>query len=319
MDFASKYKYLQDYASGLVEQFCRAELVSDTSEAGDLAKACAYSLFPPGKCLRATILLAVAEMYEVRRELLTPVVLAMETLHIASLIHDDLPSLDNDSLRRGRATSHVIYGEATAILAADRLFAISFQILMRANELSAQARVELCDLFTSALIDLCDGQLMDLQDSHQAPLEAFGPRPKSDLSEENQAKRRLELRHRKKTGALIFAATTAPFALVEGDRLGESAKTLEKSALGEYGHQLGMVFQITDDILDVTSTTDVVGKTVGKDVSHHVPTYVSIYGLEASKTLARAAADRATASLSSFGPQADYLRWLVEFVHSRTM
>jgi geranylgeranyl diphosphate synthase type II len=219
---------------------------------------------------------------------------AVEMLHTYSLIHDDLPALDNDDLRRGRPTCHVAFGEATAILAGDALQTYAYEVLARL-ECAAEARVRIIEEIahaTGTIDGMIGGQVLDLEAEHTKP----------------DAKT-LEYIHRSKTGALITAC------LVSGCIYANATAT-ELQRVREFGRAAGLAFQIADDILDVTQTSEQLGKTAGKDLAVEKVTYPSLYGLERSARMADQLIAQACAALDSFGARADTLeaiaRYLVE-------
>jgi geranylgeranyl diphosphate synthase type II len=219
---------------------------------------------------------------------------AIEMLHTYSLIHDDLPALDNDDLRRGLPTCHVAFGEATAILAGDALQTYAYEVLARL-QCSPEARVRIIEEIahaTGTIDGMIGGQVLDLEAEHTKP----------------DAKT-LEYIHRSKTGALITAC------LICGCIYAEATAT-ELQRVREFGRAAGLAFQIADDILDVTQTSEQLGKTAGKDLTEEKVTYPSLYGLEKSVLMANRLIAQACAALDSFGARADTLeaiaRYLVE-------
>jgi geranylgeranyl diphosphate synthase type II len=215
-------------------------------------------------------------------------------LHTYSLIHDDLPALDNDDLRRGRPTCHVAFGEATAILAGDALQTYAYEVLARL-ECAAESRVRIIEEIahaTGTIDGMIGGQVLDLEAEHTKP----------------DAKT-LEYIHRSKTGALITAS------LISGCIYANATAT-ELQRVREFGRAAGLAFQIADDILDVTQTSEQLGKTAGKDLAVEKVTYPSLYGLEKSMRMADQLIAQACAALDSFGARADTLeaiaRYLVE-------
>lgn len=252
-----------------------------------------YSLFAGGKRLRPLLALAAAEAIALgqntdprqARALAVPCACALELIHTYSLVHDDLPAMDNDVLRRGRPTAHVVYGEGQAILAGDALLTEAFALLAREPQQGeGLAPAELAARKISAIRLIADaagaagmvgGQAIDLQAAHAAgPLDATALR---DM-------------HARKTGALIRAAAAAGAAMA-----GASPRSFD--AVAEYGSQVGLAFQIVDDILDVEGASADLGKTAGKDAAAGKPTYPSLYGLEPSKRLAAECIERALAAL----------------------
>lgn len=235
-----------------------------------------WSLFAGGKRLRPALLIAAGEACGARLDALLTTACAYELVHTYSLIHDDLPAMDDDDLRRGRATCHIQFGEATAILAGDALQALAFQLIAEDADMSALVRVRLITELARAAgtpQGMVAGQALDLAAEAQV---ADGAQ--------------LEAIHRKKTGALITVATRAG-AFIAG------ASDAELAALTAYAAQLGLLFQITDDLLDVTATVADLGKTPGKDARAKKATYPALYGIEGARTRADVAYEAAQAAL----------------------
>ena len=217
-----------------------------------------YSVFAGGKRLRPILCIAAGEVYGAREEELLPAACALEMIHTYSLIHDDLPAMDDDTLRRGRPTCHVVYGEAMAILAGDALLTRGFETLANVNSSDA-IRVRLIGELSQAagtVRALIGGQVMDLQSQG------------SDVSEA-----KLEEIHRSKTGALIRCGVRMG-AIIGG------ASDSELKSLTTYGEKAGLAFQVADDILDATASPEDLGKTPGKDAASGKATYVRLLGLE---------------------------------------
>lgn len=221
-----------------------------------------WSVFAGGKRFRPALLIAVGQTFGAPMDHLLRTACAFEMIHSYSLIHDDLPSMDDDDLRRGRATCHVQFDEATAILAGDALQALAFQAIAEDEKLSAELRVQLLAELARAAgtpVGMVAGQALDLEAES---------RKLSDV-EVNRI-------HAHKTGALISTAARAG-ALISG------APEEELAAVTDYGINLGLLFQITDDLLDVTATADELGKTPGKDARSKKATFPSIYGIEVTR------------------------------------
>jgi geranylgeranyl pyrophosphate synthase len=214
-------------------------------------------------------------------------------IHTYSLIHDDLPAMDDDDLRRGRATCHKKFDEATAILAGDALQALAFQTVTEDEHLSERVRVRLVTELARAAAKMVDGQQLDL--------EAEG---------EKISLRELKTIHRNKTGALISASARAA-AIVAG------AGGAELEAITNYALSLGLLFQITDDLLDVTETTEVLGKTAGKDLTAKKATYPAFYGIEETRALAEKVYLEAVGSLKNIEADTDLLEDLAGFILNR--
>jgi geranylgeranyl pyrophosphate synthase len=252
-----------------------------------------WSLFAGGKRFRPALLLAVGNAFGVDNERLLATAAAVELIHTYSLIHDDLPSMDDDELRRGRATCHVKFGEATAILAGDALQALSFQVIADDATLEADCRVALLSRLGSAAAAMVRGQHLDL--------ESEGKEITSGT---------LEDIHSNKTGALIAYSAWA------GARIADASGE-EREAISMYGERLGLLFQIVDDLLDVTQSTDRLGKTAGKDVGAAKATYPALYGIDRTRELADEAKRDAIDSLKGFNIESSLLARLPEYLAER--
>jgi geranylgeranyl pyrophosphate synthase len=270
------------------------ELIPDAETAPPrLHRAIRWSVFAGGKRFRPALLFAVGETSGARREKLLKTAAAIEMIHTYSLIHDDLPAMDDDRLRRGRETCHVKFDEATAILAGDRLQALAFQAIAGDAELSPETRVRLIHELSLAAAKMVDGQQFDL--------EAEG---KTISIEE------IEAIHQNKTGAMISVAARAG-AIIAG------ADEPELEAISDYAASLGLLFQITDDLLDVTQTTEVLGKTAGKDLSAEKATYPAFYGIEETRKLAAEVHAEAVEALNRIDKNTDLLKDLVGYILHR--
>jgi geranylgeranyl pyrophosphate synthase len=256
-----------------------------------------WSLFAPAKRFRPLLVFAVGEAFGAAPERLVKSACAFELIHTYSLVHDDLPAMDDDDLRRGRQTCHVKFGEAMAILAGDALQSLAFQTIAEDERLEASLRVRLVAELARAAgtpTGMVAGQAHDL---------AAEARP--DVTGEE-----LELIHRRKTGALIAAAARAG-ALVAG------ACEREVEAVSRYALELGLLFQITDDLLDVTASAADLGKTPGKDARAQKVTYPALYGVEAALALARRVYEEACAALDSLESPTALLRGVARLVLER--
>jgi geranylgeranyl pyrophosphate synthase len=256
-----------------------------------------WSLFAPAKRFRPLLVIASGEAFGASPENLIRTACAFELLHTYSLVHDDLPAMDDDELRRGRPTCHVKFGEATAILAGDALQTLAFQTIAEDETLEASLRVRLIALLARAAgtpAGMVAGQAHDL-----------AAEARTDVRGEE-----LELIHRRKTGALIAAAARAG-ALVAG------ASRDELEAVNAYALDLGLLFQITDDLLDVTASASDLGKTPGKDARAQKATYPSLYGLEAARLRAREVYESACAALDHIDRPTPMLRGLARLVLER--
>ncbi|WP_306547416.1 polyprenyl synthetase family protein [Desulfobulbus sp.] len=270
---------------------------------GDFAKhieAMRYSLFVGGKRIRPILCLAAAEAVNsdaaVRQRAL-PVACALECIHTYSLIHDDLPAMDDDDLRRGKPTNHTVFGEAAAILAGDGLLTFAFDLLSSpvSAAVADPARIRIIQTVARAAgpLGMVGGQSLDMiYEGQQVGYET------------------LRSIHRSKTGALITASVTCG-AIVAG------ASVEQEDALKTYGDHIGLAFQIVDDLLDVEATTEQLGKPAGSDVKSDKVTYPSLFGKDISRTMAREAVQEALAALAVFDRQADPLRALANFIVDR--
>jgi len=282
-----------------------------------IAEAMRYSVFAGGKRLRPLLVMAAAEAVARHTELDEPAVhrlalpaaCAVEMIHTYSLVHDDLPAMDNDTLRRGRPTAHVVFGEGTAILAGDALLTEAFSLLAReprppagggvSDSEVARRKLEAIAVMADAAgaMGMVGGQAMDLKAAEP------GAAPLDDAT--------LNEMHARKTGALLHASavTGAILGGAGGDML---------AAIGRYGDHVGLAFQIVDDILDVEGASAVLGKTAGKDAAAGKPTYPALYGVEESRRRADDCLERALAALESagLGGQLPALaRWIVARTH----
>lgn len=258
-----------------------------------LRDAIRWSLFGGGKHFRPALLIAAGRAFGADDDKLKRTAAAVEMLHTYSLIHDDLPSMDDDELRRGRATCHKKFGEATAILAGDALQALAFQVIANDTNLSVTTRMDLVSGMAKAASQMVVGQQLDL--------EAEG----KEISFEG-----VEQIHRNKTGALIRFSAEAG-AIIGG------ADPANLTAISNYGERLGLLFQITDDLLDITRTTEQLGKTAGKDIAADKATYPSLYGIEQTRVLASQTHRDALSAIESLGDRAAKLRQIAEFIISR--
>ena len=251
-----------------------------------------YSVFAGGKRVRPILCIEAFRIFSTDTASVLPVACSLELIHTYSLIHDDLPALDNDDLRRGRPTCHKKFGEAMAILAGDALLTLAFETLARAPLLPAQ-RVALVREIAAAA-----GTRDGMVGGQVADLEAERKQVTSEL---------LEYIHRSKTAALIRAS------IVSGAIAG-GASDEDQERLRTFGGLIGWAFQVTDDILDVEESSASLGKTAGKDQAQQKATYPALFGLEKSHQFARELATQALAALETFGARAANLRELGEFL-----
>jgi geranylgeranyl diphosphate synthase type II len=270
-----------------------------------LHESMAYSVFAGGKRLRPILVVAGAEAVGSNRAEAMPVAAAFELIHTYTLIHDDLPAMDDDDLRRGMPTNHKKFGEATAILAGDGLLTLAFEILSEprsgGSHLDAEIRVKIINNIAKAVgaLGTVGGQEVDMASEDQK---------RSDSSDDLKL---LEYIHTRKTGAMITAAVLSGgmVAKADGDQL---------SALERYGNRIGHAFQIVDDILDVTQTTDNLGKPAGSDTFNVKLTYPAVIGLDESKKLAETKIKEAVSALEIFGEAGKPLAELALYIEKRS-
>ena len=237
------------------------ELVEKITAPAQLKESMLYSLKAGGKRIRPLFVSAVCEMYKQPLEASYTVGSAIEMIHTYSLIHDDLPCMDDDELRRGKPTNHVVYGEDVATLAGDALNTLAFGVLARLQNVSAEKRIELVELLSVAAgaEGMVGGQILDMD----------GEKRMLNLQE-------LETVHVNKTGALLR------YSIESGAVLAGASET-DRQALVEYAHHIGLAFQIQDDILDIEGTSEQLGKTAGKDVASEKSTYPALLTLDGAK------------------------------------
>jgi geranylgeranyl pyrophosphate synthase len=255
-----------------------------------------WSLFAGGKRFRPALLLATGQTFGASNDRLLRSACALEMIHTYSLIHDDLPSMDNDELRRGRPTCHIKFDEATAILAGDALQTLAFQTIAEDEQLTATLRVQLIAEIARAAgtpEGMVAGQAHDL-----------------DAESREVSKSELEGIHHRKTAALIRAAARCGAHIA-----GASADEL--TAITEYATNLGLLFQITDDLLDVTATAEDLGKTPGKDARSRKATYPAFYGIEATRAQLAAVHGDACSALESIDRPTELLRSIADFIRER--
>jgi geranylgeranyl diphosphate synthase type II len=268
----------------------------ETQHPISIHKAMRHSVFAGGKRLRPVLCMEAGLMVagSLPRKI-EDLGAALEMLHTYSLIHDDLPALDNDDLRRGRPTCHMVFGEALAILAGDALQTQAYEVLARL-ECPPEARVRIIEEIargTGTLDGMIGGQVVDLEAEHTQPTEEM-----------------LEYIHRAKTAALITASLV-------GGALYAGAKDNEVAKLRAFGQSVGLAFQIVDDVLDVTQTSEQLGKTAGKDTAAQKATYPALFGVEESVRKADSLVRAAFSELESFGERADTLRELARYLIER--
>jgi geranylgeranyl diphosphate synthase type II len=280
----------------LADQALERLLPPGTQRPPSIHQAMRHSVFAGGKRLRPILVLESARM--VIGSLpggVDELGAAIEMLHTYSLIHDDLPALDNDDLRRGRPTCHVAFGEATAILAGDALQTYAYEVMARLRT-TAQAKVQIIEEVahaTGTIDGMIGGQVLDLEAEHTHADAAT-----------------VEYIHRSKTGALITASVVAGGLYAGADKA-------QTQRIREFGKAAGLAFQIVDDVLDVTQTSEQLGKTAGKDTATEKSTWPSLYGVEKSLEMADQLVHEANKRLDSFGSRAQTLKELAKFLVER--
>ena len=291
MEYQAKYQEYLAQASKALEEAC-AQFLPEESE---VCRAARYSLLGGGKRIRAVLVLAVCEMLGGDLQAAGSFSAAVEMLHCYSLIHDDLPCMDNDDLRRGRPSCHKAFGESTAMLAGDVLLTEAFEVIA-----NAPAAPLACVQAARALgagagsRGMVYGQELDLKYEALAATEE-----------------QLRLIHRNKTGALINAA-------IQMGAAAANATDAQKKALEQYAYGIGLVFQIVDDVLDVTSTQEELGKPIGSDSENGKTTFVTLYGVQGAMELAQQLNDETCAALREhFGDKAEFLQQLAQQLLTR--
>ena len=289
---------LRDYLARQ-QQLVDAELdrlvPPETAPPETIHRAMRYSLFAGGKRIRPILCTEAARAVAGEPAGVVTAACSLELIHTYSLIHDDLPALDNDDYRRGKLTNHKVFGEAMAILAGDALLTLAFQVLAGLNAADDRKTRLIAELSTAS------GTVGGMIGGQVADLEGEGKPPEPQL---------LETIHRAKTGALLRASL----------RMGASyagADEEQYTALSCYGEHIGLTFQIVDDILDVEESSESLGKTAGKDAAQHKITFPAVYGLEASHSMAEAECARAHEVLAPFGARAARLHELADMIVHR--
>ncbi len=277
-----------------VNSFLEKYFIKNDNYQKNIYDAMAYSLFAGGKRIRPVIMMACAELFG-DAEKAMPFACALEMLHTYSLIHDDLPCMDNDDLRRGKPTNHVVYGESMAVLAGDALLTRVFEIALKHSELLPEDTIKAVTILAEAggTEGMIGGQVIDIESEAK------------QVDEET-----LNELHIHKTGALIIAA--AKLGAIAG-----GAGDEDILRVASYAKDLGLAFQIKDDILDVEGDASVLGKNIGADDKKDKTTFVKLYGLEKSKELLAQYTESAKQSLKPYGNKADFLLELADFLLKR--
>ncbi|OUR89573.1 geranyl transferase [Gammaproteobacteria bacterium 42_54_T18] len=273
-------------------------LIEQPSISQNLAEAMRYATFNGGKRVRPILVFAAAEALGANKNQAVDAACALEMVHAYSLVHDDLPAMDNDDLRRGKPTCHIAFDEATAILAGDSLQCFAFEVLTESDLPAMTDNIKLAMIRTlakaSGTIGMAGGQALDLaSEGKQLTLEE------------------LETVHRHKTGCLIRASVAMGGMIAQGNEQ-------QMHALDEYADAIGLAFQVQDDILDIISDTETLGKQQGADIALNKATYPNILGLDAAKLLAQDLNHKAQNALTSFDEKALPLRALANYIVSRS-
>src|SRR3984893_8594955 len=279
-----------------IDRALRRWVPEESAQPESIHKAMRYSLFAGGKRIRPILCIAAAHAVSDSPAGIESAACALELIHTYSLIHDDLPALDNDDLRRGRPTCHKVFGEAIAILAGDALLTLAFQVLAQldcepARTISMIAELALASGTVNGMIG---GQVHDLEGEAKHPTAAL-----------------LEAIHHAKTGALLKASLR-----IGGIYAGADDRQLH--ALSCYGEHIGLAFQIVDDVLDVEQPSEALGKTAGKDAKQQKITFPAVYGLERSREMAEQERIAARLALRPFDERAERLRKLADYIVRRT-
>ena len=287
-------KYL-NHKQQLINKRLSSLLVPTTSKHKTLYDSMNYSLLLEGKRIRPVLFLIILEMLGVEAELYMDVACAIECIHTYSLIHDDLPCMDNDDYRRGKPTNHKIFGEAIAVLAGDGLLTYAFQLLVENQQVNASKKAQLVYLLSKAAgpSGMVGGQAQDIE-----------------AEEKNQSLKDLQIMDTCKTGKLLTVAVDMASYLAGSD-------ILLQQTLHEFSIHLGILFQITDDLLDINSTLVSMGKDANRDTLLNKSTYVTELGVEGAQKMANQEAELALNSLSKINADTSLLKQLVHYILNR--
>ncbi len=291
MNFKEKQQSYADIVNNFLENYLRENDLPEKS----IYSAMRYSLLAGGKRLRPVLAIAACELLGGKINEILPFACAIEMIHTYSLIHDDLPAMDNDDYRRGKLTNHKKYGEALAILAGDGLLNLAFELMLEStandcNNISEKVKAMSYIARSSGIHGMIAGQVIDTESENK------------EISYQT-----LEYMHRYKTGALIKAPVLSSAIICK-------ASDEDYTSLEGYADNLGLAFQIKDDILDVEGNTEMLGKKVGSDESKKKTTYVSLYGIEKSKQLLNETTRKAIGNIERFGSDAAFLKELAEYL-----
>ena len=289
MDFQQYYENRKKLVNNFLEKRMLKKGISNVDEAMK------YSLLAGGKRLRPILLMAAAEAVGANGYDYLHAACGLEMIHTYSLIHDDLPCMDNDDYRRGRLTNHKVFGEAMALLAGDGLLTLAFEVMLEQRNVKPSVLVEVVHetAMCAGNFGMVGGQALDL-----------------DAENRQISAKELKTLHEGKTGAMFIAA-------VRGGAHLAGATDEQLLALTQFAELVGLAFQIQDDILDVTSTEEELGKPIGSDEKNHKSTYVSLYGLETAKKMAEETTQEALGCLDMFGEKAEPLREIAKMMCNR--
>ncbi len=295
-----KIKQYLDERKTLVDKALQKFMPNPSGLASDVIRAMDYSLFAGGKRIRPILCIAGAEAVRGSADNVLPVACAIELIHTYSLIHDDLPVMDNDDFRRGKPTNHKVFGEAIALLAGDGLLTLAFNLMAgygAEKKVEKKALLRVIDLIASAAgyKGMVGGQVVDITYE--------GKEPDPNV---------VEYIHRHKTAALIAASVTAGTILAGGNKD-------EEKSINRYGQQIGLAFQIADDILNIEGDRGVMGKGTGSDKERGKITYPSVFGAAESKNIQKQLIENAIESLKRFDNRAEPLRDLARYIINRKL
>ena len=298
MKMSTTIEQYLDQRKALVDKELKEFMPTPSGLASEVIKAMNYSLFAGGKRLRPILCIAGAEAVGGSADTVAPVACAIELIHTYSLIHDDLPVMDNDDLRRGKPTNHKMFGEAVAVLAGDGLLTLAFNLMAgygAEKDVKKKALLRVIDLIASAAgyRGMVGGQVVDIIYE--------GKEPDATV---------VEYIHRHKTAALISVSVTAGTILAGGNED-------EEESMKSYGQQIGLAFQIADDILNIEGDREVMGKGTGSDKEKGKITYPSVFGTAESKTIQKELIENAIESLKKFDTRAEPLRDLARYIIER--
>lgn len=294
-DQASLQEYLAEQVQA-VDRVLDEWLPDESVEPVSIHRAMRYSLFAGGKRIRPILAMAAARAVCDSPEGVEHAAATLEMIHTYSLIHDDLPALDNDDLRRGRPTCHKVFGEAMAILAGDALLTLAFEVLSRIKGVDSEQKIRLVEELARAsgsVGGMIGGQVNDLEGERKRPTALL-----------------LDSIHRAKTGALLRAS-------VRMGAIYAGATDDELAALSQYGDHVGLAFQIVDDVLDVEESSEALGKTAGKDQAQQKITFPAVYGLARSREMAEEERIASHIALHIFDDRAERLRQIADFIVQR--